>query len=208
MAGAQDLRSLYCSPQARVARGHPALGEAQATSRRPGMPLHPRLPGAAPSTPSHSLAHSLRLTSLPSSSSQAAHPPPPPTSWVPGPAEPKRPKHEWRGRNTAQLCALPRHGPSKSPAFNYASGLILMQLPGAAGGCWGGCSFLGFFFKPREVGLRGAVGEGAMRRRGKWWGRVFTHSAPLALGFCAPGAARRDRWALSREGPSLHAGFA
>lgn len=65
-----------------------------------------------------------------------------------------------------------------------------------------------FFFKPREVGLGGAGGEGAERWRGKRRGRVSTHSAPFAFGFCAPGAARGDRWARSREDWSFPAGFA
>ncbi|KAK2100588.1 hypothetical protein P7K49_021936 [Saguinus oedipus] len=93
-------------------------------------------------------------------SSQAGTPTPSSHDW--GSQAPRNRAAEtrwWCSLNAAQLRALPRRSPNKSPAFNYSARLILMQLPGGGG---------------REAAELAEVSGG---------GRFSTHSALLSSSF-------------------------
>lgn len=154
------------------------------------MPLRPRRPRAAPRRSASLLGTLARALRTPASSpSPATHPPQPPASRVPG--------VPGAGPSRTQLRALPRRGPNKSLAFNYSSGLILMQLPGGGrrAGCWGGCGF----FKPWEVGFGGAGPQGAGR-----WPRLAAGDAsppaPARLRLLSPGGGARRQMGSCRGG--------
>lgn len=86
----------------------------------PALPLAPWHPGSG-------AALSCKLT--------LAGDTPTPSSGVPG-----------AGPSRTQLRALPRRGPNKSLAFNYSSGLILMQFPGGRRAGGRGAGEAVFFF--------------------------------------------------------------
>ena len=170
MAGAQDLRSRYCFPSSPRGPGSPLAGHsaghvAETWDAPPSLPpwSSPRHLASLLGTPAR--AHFIPKLILTGGT-------PTPSSHVLGtrPSETQAAEtHEWPRPKYSPAAHLPCLGPNKSPAFNYASGLILMQLPGAAGGYGiGGGGAVGvfffvffffFFFKPREVGLGGAGGE-------------------------------------------------
>lgn len=132
VAGAQDFSSRYCFSSSPRGPGSPRAGRSAGYGGEAWDATRSPPPSSRPGAPPHSLAHMLRLT-LPISPSQAAHPPP--SSHVPvlGPEEPKRPKHAGGVAETQPSCTSSPAGPNKSLAFNYSSGLILMQFPGDGG---------------------------------------------------------------------------
>lgn len=147
MAGAQDLRSLYCFLSSLSAPGHPLLRQEQ----RPGMPLRPQSLEKPWRSPSLS-GHLLRLTSH-----RRAHPPLSYHFWGREynrilAAETLR----WPDGSATQLRVLLHQGPNKSRALNYSSRLILMRFLGDRRGVREAIISGGLFFNPKEVCLEGS----------------------------------------------------
>lgn len=122
---------------------------------------------------------------------------PTPSSGVPG-----------AGPSRTQLRALPRRGPNKSLAFNYSSGLILMQLPGGGGRAGG---VLG---RPWSFLSLGRLAAGALAGKawgdcpGKRWGDA-SPPTPARLRLLSPGGGARRQMGSGEGGSeSLPAGFA
>lgn len=180
MAGAQDVRSRYCSlsrPRGPGSPRRPGRGDLGC----PSVPASLEQPPALRLAPWHTSSGSPHTSKLALTGDA-----PTPASRVPG----ARPR-------LTQPRALPRRGPNKSLAFNYSSGLILMQLPGGGwrAGCWGGCGF----YKPWEVGFGGAGPQGAGR-----WPRLVAGDAsppaPARLRLLSPGGGARRQMGSCRGG--------